>query len=224
MGDGLERIETLAGAMLKSLAPGSRRQLLRQMARGIAKTQRDRIARQQQPDGTKFAPRKPKAECSAGSYPLRFLYPKGAAEPRLVTMASWARQGPLVTGYDQEAGAIRSFFWDKVAKWLPTGETVSRGSNLRRRGAIRQRAMFRKLRTGRYLRSDASDAEAWIGFSGQASAIAQIHQGGLREKPSVRARSVRYEKRELLGISEVDRAALIDEFLAKSICRAVDGN
>jgi hypothetical protein len=209
MSDGLERIEELAGAMLRSLAPSARRQLLRKMARQIATSQRDRIGRQQAPDGSAFAPRRPKEPGAPGAYPLRFLYPKGAAEPRLVTMASWVRQGPLVTGYDQEAGGIRSFFWDRVAKWLPAADAAPKGGRLRRRGRIRQRAMFRRLRSARYLRSDATDAEAWIGFSGRASAVARIHHEGRRDRPAARAKPVRYAQRELLGLDESERNLIL---------------
>jgi len=211
--NGLERIEELCGAMLRGLSAGERRGLLRNVARTIAASQRDRIARQLAPDGSSFAPRREKQAAAPGAYPLRFLYPKGATEPRLVTMASWVRQGPLITGFDQEAGAIRSFFWDKVAKWLPTSDLAGSKGRLRRRGSIRQRAMFRKLRGGRFLRSGATENEAWIGFSGRAAEIARVHQEGRSDRPSPRARAVRYAKRELIGLSEIEREVLITALL-----------
>lgn len=214
MSDGLERIEELAGAILRSLGASERRQLLRKVARGIAATQRERIGRQLAPDGSPFPPRKPKEAPAAGAYPLRFLYPKGATEPRRVTMTSWVRQGPLITGYDTEAGGIRSFFWDKVAKWLPTSDLGGGKGKFRRRGSIRQKAMFRKLRSGRNLRSDATENEAWIGFSGRASEIARVHQEGLRDRPSKKARPVAYARRTLLGLTEAERSTMVDTLLA----------
>lgn len=211
---GLERIEELCGAMLQNLSAGERRGLMRTVARKIASSQRDRIGRQRAPDGSAFAPRKPKEAAAPGAYPLRFLYPKGAAEPRLVAMATWVRQGPLIIGFDQEAGAIRSFFWDKVAKWLPAAEVAGGKGKLRRRGSIRQRAMFRKLRSGRFLRSGASESEAWIGFSGRAAEIARVHQEGQSDRPSPRARAMRYAKRELIGLTGTERAVVADLVLA----------
>jgi phage virion morphogenesis protein len=128
-------------------------------------------------------------------------------------MKSWVRQGPLLTGFDVEAGGIRSFFWDRIAKWLPVERDEGRGGKLRRRGRIRQAAMFRKLGSGRHLRAGATDQEAWIGFAGAASRVAEIHHKGLRDRPSLRGREVRYPKRELLGMTPADRAHLLDMML-----------
>ncbi|MFT3967101.1 MAG: phage virion morphogenesis protein, partial [Sphingobium sp.] len=117
--DGLIELERIAGGLIASLDSSGRRRLLRAMARDIRKSQAARIAAQRDPDGTAYEPRKEKREQKPGAYPVRFLYPKGAAKPRLVLMKSWVRQGPLITGFDIEASAIRSFFWDKIDKWLP---------------------------------------------------------------------------------------------------------
>ena len=211
---GLERIEELCGAMLQSLSGGERRRILRDVARQVATSQRERIGRQRAPDGSAFPARKPREAAAPGAYPLRFLYPKGAAEPRAVTMASWVRQGPLITGFDQEVGEIRSFFWDKVAKWLPTGDLAGSRGRFRRRGAIRQKAMFRKLRGGRFLRSGATENEAWVGFSGHVAEIAWVHQEGRSDRPGPRARPVRYPRRELIGLTEPERATMVDMVLA----------
>ncbi|MET3723818.1 hypothetical protein [Sphingomonas trueperi] len=97
---------------------------------------------------------------------MKFLYPKGAAEPRLVLMKSWTHEGNLLTGFDVEAGGARSFFWNKVDRWLPLEpEEQNKGAGkYRRKSSIRRAAMFRKLRNGRNLRAGATDREAWIGF------------------------------------------------------------
>lgn len=209
-------IEQLAGALLRSLAPGARRSLLRQMARDIQRSQSARIGRQQDPGGKAFAARRPKRELKPGVYPVKFLYPKGAPEPRLVLMKSWVRQGPLMTGFDVEAGAIRSFFWDQVASWLPVEaeERNAGAGKFRRRGTIRARAMFRKLRNARNLRSGASDLEAWIGFTGRAAEIARVHQDGGRDRPARGAKPVRYAQRGLLGLTEAERNRAVDLLLA----------
>lgn len=56
----LEQLGQLAGALLRSVAPAERRKLLRIMARDLQASQRSRIARQQAPDGSAFAPRRAK--------------------------------------------------------------------------------------------------------------------------------------------------------------------
>lgn len=215
MTDDFGEIEAIAGALLRKLASGERRKLLRRVAREVQHSQSARIARQQDPDGQRFAARKAKKPPSVGTYAVKFLYPKGAPEPRLVLMKSWVHEGGLLTGFDIEAGGIRSFFWDKVDRWLPLdpGEQNKSGGKFRRKGRIRQVAMFRKLRTARNLRSDATDQEAWIGFTGRAAEIARVHQEGLQDKPAAKARPVRYAKRTLLGLTDADRARALDMLL-----------
>ena len=197
----LAALEDLAGGLLRRLAPGERRTLMRAMARDLRKSQGDRIGRQQDPAGGKFAARRQPPEPQPGKYPVRFLYPKGAAEPRLVFMKSWTRDGPLLTGYDIEAGGIRSFFWDGVAKWLPI-EREDRGAG-----------GTGKLRGARTLKSAATDRDAWVGFSGRASAVARVHQEGRMDKPSLKAKPVRYARRELLGVTEAERKRMLDLML-----------
>lgn len=215
MSGDLEQIKELAGALLRNLAPAERRRLLRAMAREIRASQSARIGQQRDPDGRPYAPRRAKREERPGAYAVKFLHPKGAAEPRVVFMKSWVRQGPMITGYDIEAGGIRSFFADQVAQWLPVAREDQKkaGGKLRRRGTIRQRAMFRKLRA-KALGSGATDREAWVGFSGRAAAVARVHQEGRMDRPSRKAKAVRYTKRGLLGIDNQQTATLVSTLLA----------
>lgn len=211
----LSELEQIAGAMLRRLESGARRRVMRGIVRDLAQSQSARIGGQQSPDGGRYAARKQKPAPKPGGYAVRFLYPKGAAEPRLVLMKSWAREGPLLTGYDIEAGGIRSFFWDKVDKWLPLepGDQNKGAGKMRRRGSIKRQAMFRKLRNRRNLRSGVTDQEAWVGFAGRAAAIARVHQEGGRDRPSQTAKEVRYAKRELLGLTPPDRTRILDSLL-----------
>jgi phage gpG-like protein len=219
--DDFAPIERLAGDLLLRLAPAEKRSLLRKMARAIRDRQSQRIARQQNPDGTAYAKRHVPREQKPGAYAVRFLYPKGAAEPRVVFMKSWVRQGPLMTGFDVEAGGIRSFFFDKVAQWLPVdaAEQNAGAGKLRRRSAIRRAAMFRKLRGGRFLRGDATAMEAWIGFTGRAGELARIHQEGRMDSVVKGGRKVRYAARGLLGLTEGERGMAIDMLLAHVVER-----
>lgn len=211
----LTELEEIAGAMLRRLEAGERRRVMRAIVRDLARSQSQRIGRQQNPDGSAYAARKDKKPPPQGGYAVRFLYPRGATEPRLVLMKSWVRQGPLLTGFDIEVGGIRSFFWDKVDRWLPLepGDQNKGAGKFRRRGRIRRQAMFRKLRNARNLRSGVTDAEAWVGFAGRAAEIARIHQEGRRDRPSQKAREIRYARRELLGVTEAERAWILDSLL-----------
>lgn len=208
----LAELEALMGAILKSLEPPERRSLLRRVARSIRRDQQQRIARQQNPDGSRFAPRKKPREPVPGNYAVKFLYPSaGSGKPRLVLMKSWTRQGPLMTGFDAEAGGIRSFEYKKVIRWLPVEEgEENKGAGQLPRPTIRQRAMFRRIRRTGIMQADANDQEAWVGFAGRVAAVARIHQLGLLDRPSHQGPEVRYAVRELLGLTAKDRADLLD--------------
>lgn len=206
-----EELERVAGAMLARLEPGKRRAILRKMAGALAASQRRRIASQKQPDGSAFEARKAKEPPLPGRGPACFLYPSAGGERR-VLLKSFAWEGRKMTGFDVEAGAVRTFSADKVVKWLPipAGTGGGGGSSKRRRGSLRRKAMFRRLATGRFLRAGANDYSLWAGFTGLAARIASVHQYGLRDRPSLRSRAVRYPRRELLGATEADRAQLLD--------------
>ncbi len=213
MSDDLAELERVAGALLRSLSAAEQRGLMRRMGRDLAASQRRRIAAQQQPDGSAFEARRERAPAQPGRGPACFLYPAGGGgEPRRVLMKSFTwGSGHMLTGFDIEAGAIRSFERDKIVKWLPVPEEHRGGSAARKRPArIRRRAMFRRLATARFLRSGVDDQGVWVGFTGKVAQIASVHQYGLRDKPSLRAKTVSYPKRELLGVSAAEREYLLD--------------
>jgi len=218
MTDDLAEIERIAGAILRSLSTGERRTLMRQMARALAISQRERIIAQKQPDGSAFEARKKKAAPVTGRGATCFLYPShGSGEPRRVIMKSFTwGAGRMMTGFDIEAGAIRSFEFDKIIKHLPVPDEHRNASvgTLRRRGGGRRRAMFRRLASSRYLKTGADDQSLWVGFSGKISAIAEVHQYGLRDRPSLGAKPVPYPKRELLGDTSADRERMLDVLYA----------
>lgn len=214
MTDDLAEVERIAGALLRRLSSSQRRAIMRKMARELAISQRQRIASQHQPDGSAFEPRKTKQPPVSGRGAACFLYPSGnGGEPRRVIMKSFTwGTGRMMTGFDIEAGGIRSFAFDRIVRWLPVPEEYrnSGGGKLRRRGGLRRKAMFRSLAGARFLRTGTDDQGFWVGFSGKVSQIASVHQHGLRDKPSLRAKAVRYPRRELLGASPADRERLLD--------------
>ncbi|WP_018250783.1 phage virion morphogenesis protein [Sphingomonas melonis] len=142
----LVEIDQLARALLRQIDPGHRRQVLRGIASKVRKSQSDRIARQIQPDGSAFAPRKTKAQA--------------------------------------------------------------------RKGRLRAKMMFRRLRLAKYLRSGTEGGEAWVGFSGRAAAIATVHQEGLDDAPEKGGKKVRYPRRVLLGLTDAEQSMILDDLLA----------
>ncbi|KTQ60364.1 tail protein [Enterobacter hormaechei subsp. xiangfangensis] len=68
-----------------------------------------------------------------------------------------------------------------------------------------KRAMFQKLRTSRYMKASGRENSALVEFTGKVQRIARIHQYGLKDRPNVHARCVRYPERQLLGFSQDDK-------------------
>jgi phage gpG-like protein len=216
--DDLAEVERIAGALLRGLSASGRRTMMRRMARELAISQRTRITAQKQPDGSAFEARKAKAPPVSGRGAACFLYPSGSGEPRRVIMKSFTwGTGRMLTGFDIEAGGIRSFEFDRIVKWLPVPEEHRNAGagQRRRRGGLRRRAMFRRLASSRFLKTGTDDSSFWVGFSGKVSEIAQVHQHGLRDRPSLRAKTVPYARRELLGVSTDDRNRLLDTLHAR---------
>lgn len=72
-----------------------------------------------------------------------------------------------------------------------------------KKGRIK-REMFAKLRTAKYMKTQASPNEAVIEFAGNVQRMARVHHYGLRDRPSRKGKEVQYEQRHLLGISKLD--------------------
>lgn len=60
MDDDLTRLETWAAPLLTKLGPQQRSKVARSIARSLRQSQAQRIAQQQNPDGSAFEPRKPR--------------------------------------------------------------------------------------------------------------------------------------------------------------------
>ena len=220
--DDLIEIERIAGGLLRQLSSGKRRSLLRRMARDVAARNRARIAAQRASDGSAFEPRRKREPPRTVNQTVCFLYPSGGTgEPRKVILRQYALEKTgdsyMMTGFDIEAGGIRSFFHDKIIKWLPVDEEYRNkmGGRLRRRGNLRRKAMFRRLATARLLRSGEDDQGFWVGFTGRAAEVARIHHEGLRDRPALRARPISYPRRPLVGATDADRQAMLDMLYKK---------
>lgn len=72
-----------------------------------------------------------------------------------------------------------------------------------KKGRIK-REMFAKLRTAKYMKTQASPNEAVIEFAGNVQRIARVHHFGLRDRPSHGGKEVKYDSRQLLGLNDHD--------------------
>lgn len=84
-----------------------------------------------------------------------------------------------------------------------------------KKGRIK-REMFAKLRTAKYMKTQASPNEAVIEFAGNVQRMARVHHFGLRDRPSRKGKEVQYEARPLLGINKED-LELIESIMINSI-------
>lgn len=135
----VEEVQAKLTALINNLSPQARRQLARNIGQALRKNQQARIARQENPDGTAFEPRKPRKEFG------------------------------------------------------------------KKKGRIKRKAMFAKLRTARYFKIQSNANEVSVGFNGSSAMIAKVHQYGLMSSPSkTKDSKVRYAQRELLGFSQSD--------------------
>ena len=147
----VEEVQAKLNALINNLSPQSRRQLARNIGQALRKNQQARIARQENPDGTAFEPRKPRKEFR------------------------------------------------------------------KKKGRIKRKAMFAKLRTARHLKVRSNGNEVSVGFNGSSAAIAAVHQYGLSASPSKNKDfKVQYAQRELLGFSESD-VDLIEDLIIEQL-------
>ena len=146
----VEEVQAKLTALINNLSPQARRQLARNIGQALRKNQQARIARQENPDGTAFEPRKPRKEFG------------------------------------------------------------------KKKGRIKRKAMFAKLRTARYFKIQSNANEVSVGCNGSSAMIAKVHQYGLMSSPSkTKDFKVRYAQRELLGFSQSDLDVIEDLVLAQ---------
>jgi phage virion morphogenesis protein len=81
-----------------------------------------------------------------------------------------------------------------------------------KKGRIK-REMFAKLRTAKYMKAKGTADDAVVEFTGQVQRMAKVHQYGLRDRPSVRAKEMQYPARPLLGLDAEDMKIVEDELM-----------
>lgn len=98
----------------------------------------------------------------------------------------------------------------------PDGQpfTPRRPQPLRAKKGRIKREMFAKLRTAKYMKAKGTADDAVVEFTGQVQRMAKVHQYGLRDRPSVRAKEMQYPARPLLGLDAED-VKIVEEELMK---------
>ncbi|MFP7634285.1 phage virion morphogenesis protein [Pseudomonas veronii] len=148
MANNLETLETWAAVLLDRLEPGERSKLARSIGQELRRSQQKRVMAQENPDGSKYAPRKHR--------------------------------------------------------------------NLRgKQGRVKRKlAMFKKLRTASYLKVRGDSNGVSVGFTGRIARIARVHQYGLKDRAERGAPDVKYDKRELIGFTQMDLDQIRDSLLS----------
>ena len=87
--------------------------------------------------------------------------------------------------------------------------------NLRgKQGRVKRKVqMFQKLRTASFLKVQGDGNAISVGFTGRIARIARVHQYGLNDRAEHNAPSVKYDQRELLGLTEADLDMIRDSLL-----------
>jgi len=106
------------------------------------------------------------------------------------------------------ASKLRASQQQRIAAQLnPDGTPYApRKPQLRQKAGRIRRQMFTKLRTARFLKTEASADTALVGFASQVERIARVHLLGLRDRVRPSGPEVRYPARALLGVSDHDAA------------------
>ncbi|MGJ0580243.1 phage virion morphogenesis protein [Xenorhabdus bovienii] len=186
--------------LLSTTSPGYRSRLARQLATAIRTDQQKRIRSQKNTDGSSYEPRRRRILRSQKG--IRFIH-RGEVRDLKNWRATRGRRGRMITGFDEDRGAVRSFYRSEIERYLEINRSETRKTTTRRN------PMFQRLRAAKFLRMRTSAETAIVGFQGKAAAIARQHQYGLEGSINALART-RYPQRELLGLSEHEKLKLIE--------------
>lgn len=97
------------------------------------------------------------------------------------------------------------------SKYTPRKKRDLRG----KKGRIRRKLeMFQKLRKVAYLKAKGDGSAISVGFTGRVARIARVHQYGLMDRAERDAPDTRYERRQILGLTDKDIDIIKDGLLA----------
>ncbi|WP_440799471.1 phage virion morphogenesis protein [Serratia marcescens] len=185
--------------ILGGMSPAGRIRTAREVGRMLRQSQSRRIARQENPDGSKFEKRRRKVLRSQAG--IGFIW-NGETRRLKNWRATKGSRGRMLTGFDEGRGAVRSFYREDIERYLDINFSQTR------KDTTKADPMFRRLRTARFLKARADAGGATVGFTGVAARIARTHQYGLRDRVNKSGAMASYPRREVLGITKADRMAI----------------
>ncbi|MBP1129180.1 phage virion morphogenesis protein [Serratia sp. PL17] len=193
------QLDQVFADILGGMSPAGRLRTAREVGRMLRQSQSRRIARQENPDGSKFEKRRRKVLHSQAG--IGFIW-NGETRRLRNWRATKGSRGRMLTGFDEGRGAIRSFYREDIERYLDIN------FNRTRKDTTKADPMFRRLRTARFLKARADAGGATVGYTGVAARIARTHQYGLRDRVNKSGAVATYPRRELLGLTKVDRMAI----------------
>lgn len=193
------QLDQVFADLLAAMTPARRLRTARGIGPTLRRSQSQRIGRQEAPDGTKYPQRHRKVLRSQAG--ISFIWQDEVRKLRN-WRATRGTRGRMLTGFDEDRSAVRSFYREDIERYL----NIS--FNETRRDTTRTDPMFRRLRTAQFLKARATSDGTTVGFTGAAARIARVHQYGLRDRVNDRGAIASYPRRELLGLSKSDRMAI----------------
>ncbi|WP_213672801.1 phage virion morphogenesis protein [Serratia marcescens] len=193
------QLDQVFADILGGMSPAGRLRTAREVGRMLRQSQSRRIARQENPDGSKFEKRRRKVLHSQAG--IGFIW-NGETRRLRNWRATKGSRGRMLTGFDEGRGAIRSFYREDIERYLDIN------FNQTRKDTTKADPMFRRLRTARFLKARADAGGATVGYTGVAARIARTHQYGLRDRVNKSGAVATYPQRQLLGITKADRMAI----------------
>ncbi|WP_037432285.1 phage virion morphogenesis protein [Serratia plymuthica] len=193
------QLDQVFADILGGMSPAGRIRTAREVGRMLRQSQSRRIARQENPDGSKFEKRRRKVMRSQAG--IGFIW-NGETRRLKNWRATKGSRGRMLTGFDEDRGAVRSFYREDIERYLEINFTQTR------KDTTKADPMFRRLRTARFLKARADASGAAVGYTGVAARIARTHQYGLRDRVNKSGAVATYPQRELLGLTKADRMAI----------------
>ncbi|NIG47346.1 phage virion morphogenesis protein [Klebsiella sp. Ap-874] len=192
-------LDQVFSAILAGASPAGRQRTARSVGTMLRRSQSQRIGKQTAPDGSPYPKRSRRVlRLQAG---IGFIW-QGEKRRLRNWRAVRGSRGRMLTGFDEDRGAVRSFYTEDIERYL----NIS--FNERRQNITKPDPMFRRLRTARFLKTRSTADGVEVGYSGVAARIARVHQLGLRDKVNETGAMANYPRRELLGLSKADRMAI----------------
>ena len=196
--DSLQALEEWAGAFMAKLEPRQRMRLAVAIARDVRKLQARNIRGQRSADGDRWEKRKSSKSVLP---PLRYVYKAKDGNVRELEMSSYRDDGDRITGYDRDAGGIRTMLKKGMLRQLAAQH--SGGSERSRAKRLQQ--MLLGMAKPKNLLATGTAHSAVLEFSQAANRIARIHHFGERDRVRPNGPEYDYPERALLGIGDTER-------------------